>query len=408
VLARAGRRALSRDDVPAAQSLLARATRLLPEHDRTRVELLCALGSALIRAGEFQRAETVLDEAIAAGSASGERTLELRAIIDRQHLGAFTDLQGVQRHIDAVAALLPELEELGDELNLAKAWWLLSEVHVDACRWGARAEALEIARSHARRAAEGPLEAMLISQLAQALLYGSTPVDEAIGRCEEFLAAARADRSLEAAILSTLGPLHAMRGDFEEGSRVCARAALIDNDLGLRFRRAARSLARAEVQLLAGDLDAAERELRWGYDTAAAIGAPGVRATIGAFLADALAEQGRLDEALELSRRTEKESGDDDIVTQAMWRCAQAKALARLGDAATALTLAREAESLAEATDFPNLHANALIAVAAALAAAGDTAEASVAAGRAVEIHERKGNRVAAQHAAVLVGDTVR
>ena len=79
----------------------------------------------------------------------------------------------------------------------------MSEVHVDACRWGARAEALEIARAHAHKAGARRLEASIVSQLAQALLYGSTPVDDAIARCEGFLAEAHDDRATESAMLAT-------------------------------------------------------------------------------------------------------------------------------------------------------------------------------------------------------------
>ena len=407
VLARGGMRALARTDITAARNLLERAGRLLPRHDRTRLELLCALGSALIRCGDFNAADAVLEEAATCGRAAGDRTLELRALIEQSHLALFMHATRAPDHVEAVVQLLPELEELGDDLNLANAWWVLSEVHVDACRWSARAEALELARAHATKAGDRQLESWLISHLAQALLYGSTPVDEAIERCEDLLAEAREDRALEAAMLSTLGPLYAMRGDFDEGRGASSRAAAIDDELGLRLRRAVRSLARAEVESLSGDPEAAERELRWGYETAEAIGAPGVVVTLGAFLADVLVGLGRLDEALELTRRVEREAGEDDIVTQVMWRCARARARALRGEVQTALELARETDRLAELTDFPNLQVTALLALARVLSDSGDYRGAGAVASRATEISERKGNRVAAARAATLVAGLV-
>ena len=51
--------------------------------------------------------------------------------------------------------VIPELERLGDELGLARAWWLKSESDALACRWLARAEALERALAHAHRAETG-------------------------------------------------------------------------------------------------------------------------------------------------------------------------------------------------------------------------------------------------------------
>ena len=71
---------------------------------------------------------------------------------------------------------IPELEKLGDELGLAKAWWLLSEPHLVACRWGARAGALECALEHARRAGDAREVATLVGLLATAIQYGPTPV----------------------------------------------------------------------------------------------------------------------------------------------------------------------------------------------------------------------------------------
>ena len=97
-------------------------------------------------------------------------------------------------------AVIPQLEEIDDHLGLAKAWWLLSESHAIASRWGARADALERAILHARQSPdEGQLH-VLVVQYAQALYYGPTPVADAVRRCSELLAEAPGTPTFEAGL----------------------------------------------------------------------------------------------------------------------------------------------------------------------------------------------------------------
>ncbi len=175
-----------------------------------------------MRTGDFtERVDEVLGEALAAAAATGDKRLELRTLIEREFFRAYAGSEDASETIPAVAArAIPLLEELGDDLGLAKAWWLKSEIELRAGRWGARAAALERAVEHARRSGDLREQATLVGLLAQALYYGPTPVEEAIARCEEFLVSVSGDRSLEAAIGSTLGGLRAMRGEFDQARRL--------------------------------------------------------------------------------------------------------------------------------------------------------------------------------------------
>jgi len=155
VLGRAGQRAFARGDAPAAVNLLARAATLLPSDHPTRLHALPQLGSALMRTGDWSRADEVLTEAVDAASAGGDTRLELRAVIDREFFRTFTSPQDSTENIVRVAeAAMPLLEELGDDLGLAKAWWLRSEAEVNAGRWAARAAALERALFYCRRSTD--------------------------------------------------------------------------------------------------------------------------------------------------------------------------------------------------------------------------------------------------------------
>ncbi len=74
--------ALLRGDAPAGARLLQRAESLLESDDPTRAELLPALGAALFEAGELERAEQVLTEAIE--HAGADQRLRSRALVERR------------------------------------------------------------------------------------------------------------------------------------------------------------------------------------------------------------------------------------------------------------------------------------------------------------------------------------
>jgi class 3 adenylate cyclase len=402
-LATAGRRALRRGDARAAVNLLGRAAALFPEDDRRRLELLPEYASALIRAGELALADGVLAEAVERTTAAGDERVRLRALVEREFIRGWTHPEaGIEGLVRVGNEAIAGLEPLGDDVGLAKAWWLVSEADSVAGHWQQRADALERALAHARRGGSGEA-ATLVALLAQALYYGPTPADEARDRCREFLAEAAGDRALVAALQSTLGGLNAMRGDFDDARSLHARAVATYEEMGHEFRRAARSQIGGEIEMLAGDPAAAEQELRVGYETFERMGDRGVRSTLAAFLARALTAQGRDDEAEEYTRFSEEAAGSDDLVTQVVWRSARAVVLARRGELETAEALAAEARDLAADTDFLDLRASALVGLAEVLVLAGRDDDATLAAGRAAEEYERKGNVVAARSAAGLV-----
>ena len=402
LLARAGELAYAHDDVGAAANLLGRAAALLDGGSSARIEALVLLGSTHLNGGDFTRAGAVLEEAHALARASGDRRLETRAAIELEFVAVLTTASVATAEIVLAAEqAIATLTELGDDGGLARAWRLLSEAHVIACRWADRAEALERALEHARRAGDRRQESSLVSLLAQALHYGPTPALDAIERCERLLGEAGDERALAAALMSTLGGLYAMRDDIERARSLWTRARDLYEELGLQHRRAARSLVASTIELLAGEPVRAERELRLGYDTLAAMGETYVRSVLAAYLAAVLVELEREEEAVELSRESEANARDDDIVVQVVWRGARARALARLGRQSEAAALATEAVRLAHETDFLDLRGGALLDLAAILAPTSQDAAADAAARARVE-YERKGNLVGMRRAESL------
>jgi tetratricopeptide (TPR) repeat protein len=402
LLAAAGRQALARDDVPAAVNLLERGAALLPRTGDSCGFVLLELAIALMRSGAFAAAEGALEEALALARDSGNRQLELHTLIEREFFRIFTNAGTSAEEITRVAeAAIPSLEELGDDVGLAKAWHLLSEPPVNACRWGERAAALEHALEHARRANDTREAARAAAALMQAIQLGPTPVDAAIERAHLFLRDSEGDRLLTASILSSLGVLLAMRGEFGEARAQWERAQGFWDELGMAHHRAIRAIDASAIELLAGDADAAERELRTGYDMLVEMRDVHVRPTLAAYLAAVLVEEGNLEDAEALASYAESHSWEDDIVTQVMWRVARAQIQAAEGEAAEGEQVARKAVALAAPTDFLDLQATALLALARVLREAGSPEAATVAA-RAQGVHNRKGNIVGAKQAALL------
>ena len=393
LLAAAGRRALGREDLPAAVVLLDRALALLPEDDRARGALLTELGSASMRAGEWERARTLLEDAVLSAKRAGDRQSELRATIELQWQRSYTEPADALEEDRRVAeAVIPELEQLEDHAGLAKAWWLLSEPHIIAGRFEARADALDRAILHARSAPGREQLPVLVAQYAQALYYGPTPVPEAIRRCSDLLAEAAASPTYEAGLATTLAGLRAMEGRFTEARKLYADSVAVYEEFGLRFRRAVRSIFGAQIESLAGDLAAAEHELRAGYAMLEEMGERGARSTVAACLADILSVQGQAAEAERLVAVARETAAETDVWPQVLWRRALGRTAARRGDATFAEELTRAAVDRVSQTDSLDLRASTLVALADLLRGAERAEEAAAYEDEARALYAQKGN----------------
>jgi class 3 adenylate cyclase/tetratricopeptide (TPR) repeat protein len=395
-LASAGRRALSRGDVSAAANLLSRTAALLPPNAPERIQLLPALGGALVVAGELSQAEAVLTEAIAAGADAGDRRLELHARLEHAFLRALTDPDASVEGLRSIAEdAIPELEAVGDDLGLAKAWRRIADVHWMRSVWREQEQALERALVYAERAGDARETGSIQMRLAMALYWGPTPAEEAIARAEQALERALGNRAVESSFLVSLAGLQAMSDNFEEARDLLVRGESIAKELGFKLWYAGFSLVSADVELLAGDPAAAEQRLRGGYKVLADAGDRGVLATVESRLARSVYAQGRYDEADRLAQTSEQLGGD--VASRIESRSIRAKVLARRGSLVEAERLARHAVQLAEQTDDIGSHATVVCDLAEVLALAGQTDEVGSLVGLARSLFEQKGNVVAAR-----------
>ena len=393
-----GDRAVARGDMQAAVNLLSRADSLYPRDDPRDLALLPTLARALRDLGEFDRADEVIDRAERGAQASGDRSIRAEVLLARAWVGYSRSLEGWNTYAEGQAkAAIALYEELGDEQGLARAWRLLAEVAWTRCQVAASETAQLRAIEHARRAGDHVEEAANYGVLAGSAIYGPLPVEEGIRRCEEVLRRFGDDPTVRARAIRALACLRAMHGELDEARELVAAARDMFADLGQMYWLATTAESSGIVELLAGDLAAAERELRKGVELLDGMGERAYLSTMSTVLADVLERAGDDAEAERFARISEQASDPDDIDSQARWRAVQARLLAKRGRLQAAEALAREAWRLAEPVDVLGLQADCQLALGAVLRAAGRGAEAQAAFARALDLLDRKGNLVLAR-----------
>jgi ATP/maltotriose-dependent transcriptional regulator MalT len=160
----------------------------------------------------------------------------------------------------------------------------------------------------------------------------------------------------------------------------------------------------ARIALLADQPARAEAALRLGGERLEAMGERALLATTAAMLAHALVAQDRDDEAWALTGTAEAAAARDDLNAELLCRAVRARLLARRGAVVEAERLSADAVALAARTDWLVEHADALMARADVLRAAGHERVATLTVHEAVDLYERKGNVVSAARAREMAG----
>jgi tetratricopeptide (TPR) repeat protein len=398
-LSAAGRRAAARQDDAQAAGFFARVVALLGEGDPTRLEPLLELGTALVRGGDTQRAESVLADARRAAASADDPRLDAEVRVLEVNLRRLTNPRWWAANGRTEAGELARIfREAGDEAGAAKAWHLVGKAHSDRGEQAAAQEAFEHALEYARRVDAPGVEAWIRYWLLQAAVFGPTPCLDVIERARDDLGWARSqnNRSLEGSVLTRMGEMLARAGRIPDAQDAFAEARAVFADLGRRSHLAYMPISTAAVEPLASDPVGAERELRFAYDFFAGLGADHINATVGPMLAAALVPQGKIVEAIALTEQAERTAAPDDLDGQVKWRLARAAARMVESDHADAERLAREAVALAERTDSVLLHADALAGLGYGLIAAGAMGEAVEPCNCAIELYADKGDVVSA------------
>lgn len=392
-LARAGLSAFARFDAEAAEDLLARARELLPPDHSDMSEVKRQLAEAHQTMGHHEDALEVISELLDRPQEDVQLEHALRLERVRTRLATGSD----EIRLDGIAeeALRAQrvLQEAGDHAGLAQAWFTLAEVEQQ------RGNVLEMERL-ARQALDSAnasgntryaLGAMRL--VATSLLIGPVPVSEAIEKCEDLTW--RGQRN--AAVLPVLGQLHAMAGEFEMAREMIgqARTILIET---ARARRPLSLVGRraADVEILAGDLLSAERELRKTLDLDLEMHLREETSLIASMLSTVLIEQDRFDDAEPLIDISHENAPRWSVVAQTTAAAAQARLMAGRGEFEKAETLATTAVD-STPDEMPGLRADRLADLGQVLIASGRSEAAARALENAARLYSQKGN-VAALH----------
>jgi predicted ATPase/class 3 adenylate cyclase len=404
----AGRRALARSDLPAAVGMLERSSDLLAIDHPARPMLLAELGAVLIEAGKLDEAESILAEAERLADAAHDERAQSYVQVEQQFLQLVRVEEGrTEEAARVVERVIPVFGRYGDEHGLCRARRLEAWLHWNGARAAAAAEAWEQAAEHAHRAGDEDERSEILNWVASSIFYGPVPVADGIRRCEEIRREVSGNLAAEAWTLRALAGLHAMAGRTELARELLSSSRAMFEELGESLSSAV-SHIEAVVEMLAGNLSAAEESLRWCYRVLEEMGDKAFLSTTAAYLAQVIYAQGRDEEAERFTERGEELAASGDIATQAMWRSVRAKVLVKRGDVDEAEQLAREALAFAEQTDFLNHRAEARIDLAVILQDAGRIDEACAALSDGLALYQQKGNVVAARNARGHFGELAR
>ena len=401
-LAHAGRRALVRQDYGAAANLLKRAAALSASDD-IDIALVVDLAEAVFFTGRLEDARRSLSAVAERAAGAGDRKTELVARIKERQLRMDVAPEGIADELDSlIAAALPVLEASGDDFGLYVAHYARSVAAHQRGWMEAELTALELSRLHARRAALPHYGGWTLLPIATSRFRGPRPVSNLLAWLDEQATSGMRSPYLRAFRSIALG----MLGRFEEARAILAsvRTELADRDAKLQLGVATGQVG-VELELLAGDPAAAARLGVEGCRLLEQVGERSFLSTADGYLGQALYALGDVD-AAEIRASTAAELGaSDDALTQTLARQVKAKVLASRRRYMEAECLAREAISLACATDLLNVQADAYSDLADVLALTAKTEEVAAALEQALERYERKGNIVMADRTRARLAD---
>ncbi len=392
----AGIRALKRGDIPATINLLGRATSAIRSERANRSRLLSELSIALLASGDAQGAKRVLDAAIADAEQLGDRGAGLRAKVELAYVRAETEPGETTEPLLVVAdEAIPVFEAFQDFRSHGRTW-----LYVGFAKGSVRGRSEERLAAAERalvsyRRCFWPIETS-VGEIAAALYFGPTPVPLAIARCEGLLDEEPDRASLAANINAFMCGLLAQRGDVVQARGLLSTTRAFFVDVGQHRSVADCDAMHGDIELLAGDAEAAEAVLRTVCDDLERLGMTNRLATKASDLAEALWRQGKIAEAEKWTKRSELIAGADDIGAQTLWRSVRAKVLARQDDFEQAVLLATEATKLGDATDNLNRRAATFRNLGQVLRIADRPDEATIALDQAAALFENKGNLVGA------------
>jgi tetratricopeptide (TPR) repeat protein len=400
-LGNAAERALARLDQTAAENLMARARSLLPLDHPRRPVLTQRLAEVRLVLGRFSQAQELLGELMQVAAAAGDRSSELAAGLEHARVRFIigpdpVSLAAIRRQAEEAARLYAEA---GDESGRQRASFLLGCVRLRAGEVSRAEEAFRESLMLADRT--GQLRERLATRwlLVMALAAGPTSVRTCIQECEALAATLESEHP---GLLTERAVLSAMQGRHQEARRLQQRArhSFLEQ---MRARRMLMFLAQSQatVEHLAGDLVAAEGELRTWLALAREFGERDQISQAAARLALLLRRLGRSGEVAQFALLSAEAAPADGVQAQALSRTAMAASASAVGQHQQAERLAREAVGLVP-DEMLHLRADVLVDLAEVLLAASQQQTAEQASREAAHLYTLKGSIASAEQVSLL------
>ncbi len=379
-----------RGDLHAAVALLTRRIELLPAGSADQAHAELELVRVLCDTGDFDRAATLVEDVARDAEELGDERLAARAQLETLMLKTLVGGADAIFDPEDMEAPTRTLERLGDEIGMAQGLAYVARV---LFYFGRCADALEaydraiaLARRHGLRRDARDWQ----QWEASAKFYGPTPVPEAIATLDELIA-----EDVQAGVspaLSELGKAAclAMAGDVARARALVQEAAPTALELGV-VAAGMVGMYGGHVEMLAGAPEAAVELITLSWEHYGRLGETGFRSTVGTMLADALLAAGRAADAEAVLTEAESFVAADDFDPETRRRWVRALMLAGRGEFDKAERLAREALEIVSRTDYLEATAEAHVALAKVLDAAGRTDDARKAWQDALGLYERKG-----------------
>ena len=384
----AGRRALDRVNTGAALNLLERAEALLPPRQANlplQESLIRGLGESGRLDDAISRADRIADECSAAGDRVGELRARLAGSRWRVNLDPEQKLAELRALVEEAR---PAIKQDGDAAALAALEHAAGYVNYYPCRNAAAFAAFTRAMQHARQAGDLWFEASIRAMAAAAIYLGPTPRSQALRWIDDAEAqSVTYQPELEWRRAALLAELER----FDEARSVLAESIGQMNERGLTLSAAYAMQTAWEIEMLAGDDAAAERNARQGCEQLDRLGERAVQSTEAGELAEALYALGRYEEAEQWALRALELGSSDDLATQVFALGVQSRLLARKGEASAALTLAEQADRLARTSEDPRNPGDTALYLAEIMYLTGNPTGAEEQAQRAIDLYESKG-----------------
>ena len=351
-----------------------------------RARLAPELAIALQEAGDNEEAIALANEA----REVEDPIVRARGIVAFAEATAFRASDAVRAERDAAREVLEQAE---DDLGLAEYWRAAGFDHWSKVRTAEAMEAWDRGLRHAGNAGAGWIEAELEHLALSSVLFGPTPVPEAIERVRHVLESVQGAALREAGALRALGLLLAMREEIDEGRTLIERARSTWREAGLATTAAGMAMTHAAVEQRAGELETQELILREALGELERLRDRYFLPTVALELAEALtARAGREAEIEELCAFARERTLPEDLVNFVYLDGIEGLLHARRGQVDEAVPLARRSIETVETMDHFDVVGTARLLAAETFELCGEHDEAAGLAKGAVSAFVAKGD----------------